>query len=403
MNARRSLAPALLSLVLALPALAQVPPPPLPGAEAPVASSSPQSGTKTFSQQELDQLLAPIALYPDSLLAQVLMASTYPLEIVLAERWVKANPNLKGKALEDALQQKPWDESVKSLTVVPQVLTMMSEKIEWTQKLGDAFLAQQKDVLATAQALRGKAMEEGSLKDSEQQKVITEKTETTTIIRIEPADPEVVYVPTYNPSYVYGAWPYPAYPPYYWYPPGYYYGGALLGFTAGIIVGGALWGGGNVDINVNRFNNFNRTNISSGNWKHNAEHRGAAPYRDKGVAQQYGRRQSANAASRDQFRGRAEAGRQSIKRGDVAGNVGGRDGAGRSGAGGDRGLGSQGAAAKHAISAAGDHRALARHAHPDMSGLHLAAWLAAGAGDGAETAATRASQATQIRGEHDGI
>ena len=303
---------------MAMPVAAQAPP--SAPAESPSAAASARS--KSFSQQELDQLLAPIALYPDALLAQVLMASTYPLEIVYAERWVKANPSLKGKALEDALQSQTWDPAVRSLTVFPQVLTMMSEKLDWTQKLGDAFLAQPQDVMATAQALRTKAVAHGTLKDSREQKVTTEAQNDTTIIKIEPANPEVVYVPTYNPTVVYGAWPYPAYPPYYWYPPGYYYGGALFSFTAGVIIGGALWGncnwgGGDVNINVNRYNNFNRSNISDGNWKHNVNHRGAVPYRDKSVAQQYGRGQSANAASREAFRGRAEAGRQSIQRGEV--------------------------------------------------------------------------------------
>jgi hypothetical protein len=132
---------------------AQTPPP----AQGAPGAAPPASGDKTFSQGELDQLVAPIALYPDALVAQVLMASTYPLAIVEAQRWVKANPNLKDKALEDALQQQSWDPSVKSLAVFPQVLDMMSEKLDWTQKLGDAFLAQQKDVLDTVQALRAKA------------------------------------------------------------------------------------------------------------------------------------------------------------------------------------------------------------------------------------------------------
>src|SRR5205823_7766555 len=118
-------------------------------------------------------------------------------EIVAADRWVKSNPGLKDKALEDALQQQPWDPSVKSLAVFPQVLTMMSEKLDWTQKLGDAFLAQQKDVLATAQALRSKAVAQGSLKDSKEQKVSTEQADNVTVIKIEPTNPEVVYVPTY--------------------------------------------------------------------------------------------------------------------------------------------------------------------------------------------------------------
>jgi hypothetical protein len=301
-----------------MPLAAQTPPPPVQSP--PPASSAP--GGPSFSQGELDQLLAPIALYPDALLAQVLMAATYPLEIVEAARWVKANPGLKEKALEDALQQQQWDPSVKSLAVFPQVLAMMNEKLDWTQKLGDAFLAQQADVLATAQSLRQKAQAQGALKDSEQQKVVTTQENNTTVIKIEPTNPEVVYVPTYNPTVVYGAWPYPAYPPYYYYPPGYVAGGALLGFTAGVIVGGALWGNvgwgrGDVNVNVNRYNNFNKTNISNGNWNHNASHRGAVPYRDQKVSQQYGRGQNANAASREQFRGRAESGQQAIQRGDV--------------------------------------------------------------------------------------
>jgi hypothetical protein len=291
-------------------------PPPAAAATPPATAAGQQAqGEKTFSQQQLDQLLAPIALYPDSLLAQVLMASTYPLDIVAAERWVKANPNLKDKALEDALQNQSWDPSVKSLAVFPQVLAMMSEKLDWTQQLGDAFLAQEQDVMATAQALRAKAVEQGSLKDSKEQKVITEKTETTTIIKIEPSNPEVVYVPTYNPTVVYGSWWYPAYPPYYYYPPGYVAGGALLGFTAGVIVGGALWGNcnwghGDVNVNVNRYNNFNRANISNGNWQHNADRRGAVPYKDKGVAQKYNRGGSPGAQARDSYRGRSDMGAQ---------------------------------------------------------------------------------------------
>lgn len=294
---------------------AQAPAPGQPPAAPAGAAGQPAEVGTTFSQEELDQLLAPIALYPDDLLAQVLMASTYPLDIVSAERWVKANPSLKDKALDDALQQQPWDPSVKSLTVFPQVLTMMSEKLDWTQKLGDAFLAQQQDVMATAQSLRAKAVESGNLKDSSQQKVVTEQQGTTTIIQIQPTDPQVVYVPTYNPTVVYGTWPYPAYPPYYYYPPGYVAGGALLGFTAGVIVGGALWGNcnwgrGDVNVNVNRYNNFNKTNISNGNWQHNADRRGAVPYKNQAVAQKYNRGASPGAQSRDAYRGRSEGAAQ---------------------------------------------------------------------------------------------
>ena len=178
-----------------------------------------EGGDKPFKQEELDQLVAPIALYPDSLLAQILMASTYPLEVVDAARWAKANQSLKGDALTAALEQQNWDPSVKSLVNFPQVLDMMNEKLDWTQKMGDAFLAQQKDVMDTVQKLRLKAYGEGNLKSTEQQKVVVEEEQKTIII--EPAKPEVVYVPTYNPTVVYGAWPYPAYPPYYYYPPYY--------------------------------------------------------------------------------------------------------------------------------------------------------------------------------------
>src|SRR5882672_6521300 len=190
-----------------------------------------------FKPEELDQLVAPIALYPDSLLAQVLMASTYPLEIVEAARWSKTNPKVTGDALQKAMEGQTWDPSVKSLTAFPDVLAIMNDKLDWTQKLGDAFLAQQKDVMDSAQRLRAKAQKEGNLKSSKEQTVQNEAapagSTTTTIIEIAPSDPQVVYVPTYNPTVVYGAWPYPAYPPYPVYPPG----AAFFSFTAGVIVG----------------------------------------------------------------------------------------------------------------------------------------------------------------------
>ena len=197
-----------------------------------------ESGDKPFKQEELDQLLAPIALYPDSLLAQIFMASTYPLEVVQAGKWAKANENLKGDALAAALEKENWDPSVKSLVNFSQVLDMMNEKLDGTQKLGDAFLAQQKDVMDTVQKLRAKAEEQGNLKTTEEQKVVVEK-ETKTII-IESTSPEVVYVPTYNPTVVYGPWGYPSYPP------GYVAGAALFSFGVGVAIGAAwgyAWGG----------------------------------------------------------------------------------------------------------------------------------------------------------------
>ncbi len=141
---------------------------------APPVPAATSASAKTFSQQDLDQILAPIALYPDALLAQIFMASTYPLEIVEAARWVKANPNVKDKALEDAMQKQTWDPSVKSLTTVPQVLGQMNDKLDWTQKLGDAFLAQQKEVMSTVQSLRAKAKAAGNLESTGQQVVKSE-------------------------------------------------------------------------------------------------------------------------------------------------------------------------------------------------------------------------------------
>ena len=182
----------------------------------PPCSYSQGSQPPVFKAEELEQILAPIALYPDSLLTQILMASTYPLEIVQADRWAKQNKDMKGDALAKALEAQPWDPSVKSLVNFPQVLAMMSEKLDWTQKVGDAFLAQQKDVMGTIQKLRHKAQASGNLKTTKEQVVKVEKE----VIIIESASPQVVYVPTYNPTVVYGAWAYPAYPPYPVYPPG---------------------------------------------------------------------------------------------------------------------------------------------------------------------------------------
>jgi hypothetical protein len=289
-----------------------------------------QAGPPAFKPEELDQILAPVALYPDALLAQVLMASTYPLEVVQADRWAKQNKDLKGDALTAALEKQPWDPSVKSLINFPQVLAMMSEKLDWTQKLGDAFLAQQKDVMDTVQGLRKKAMDAGNLKTTQEQQVIVEKQ---TII-IESASPQVIYVPTYNPTVVYGAWPYPAYPPAYYYPPGYLAGTALLSFGVGVAVGAAWgygwghcdWHGGDVDIDVNRNTNINR-NINRGKyatqyqggrgqWQHNPEHRKGVAYRDQATAHKFNRASTNEAVrSRENFRGYAEAGRQDMARG----------------------------------------------------------------------------------------
>jgi uncharacterized membrane protein YgcG len=342
-------------------------PPAQPAAAAPAANKTPP-----FKQEELESLLAPIALYPDALLAQIFMASTYPLEVVEAARWSKEHPDVKGDAVAGAVQSQTWDPSVKSLVAFPTVLAKMNEKIDWTQKLGDAFLAQQKEVMQAVQILRDKAKKTGNLKST---KEVTVKEEPApagspapqTII-IESPDPEVVYVPTYNSSVVYGAWAYPMYPPYPYYPPGYAYAGAFWGFTAGVIVGGAIWGncnwGGNdVDIDINRQNNFNRNeinanrnNVGSGNrtgnnsgnragntaagnkqsWNHDSSHRKGVGYKDSATQQKFNRGgNQQNVAAREQYRGHAEQGRQQMSREgvgnqrDMAGNsVGSRDAGG---------------------------------------------------------------------------
>ncbi|NJD86405.1 MAG: DUF3300 domain-containing protein, partial [Betaproteobacteria bacterium] len=316
-------------LAVAVPVLAQQ------QAAAPVAQAA-SPAAKAFSQQELDELLAPIALYPDALLAQVLMASTYPLQVVEAARWVKANPSLKDKALEDALQKQDWDPAVKALTTLPQVLTMMNEKLDWTQKLGDAFLAQQADVMKTAQTLRAKAQAAGNLKSTPEQTVKTEKEGDKTVYIIESAKPEVVYVPTYNPATIYGPWWYSYPPPYYYYPPGYV-AGAGFWFATGVIVGGAIWGNcgwgrNEVNINVNKYNNFNKTNIQNNNFQHNAANRKGVPYKDNATAQKYNKgTDRAAAQSREQFRGQADAGRQQLQgmdKSQLQGQVGAADRAG---------------------------------------------------------------------------
>ncbi len=317
---------------------------------APIGRAQDAAQPAPFKKEEIEQLVAPIALYPDALVAQILMASTYPLEIVSAARWSKANPNVKDKALEDAMQKQTWDPSVKSLAAFPSVLAMLNDKLDMTQKLGDAFLGQQKEVMAAIQGLRAKAEKAGNLKSSKEQTVTTTQEAGTTVIKIEPADPQVVYVPTYNPTVVYGPWPYPAYPPYYYYPPGYAPGAAFFSFTFGVMVGSALWGGcnwggSNVYINHNTYNNFNKTDIKTGDWQHKPEHRKGAQYRDQASQQKYGGGQRAGVDSREQFRGRAEQGRQDIARGDADSFK--RDGGAgdRAGGAGDRsaGVGDRGA------------------------------------------------------------
>jgi hypothetical protein len=238
-----------------------------------------QAGATEFNVEQLDALLAPIALYPDELLTQTLMASTYPLQVIAASRWLEEdnNKNLKGDALAKALESEDWDPSVKSLVPFPQVIAMMNDNLEWTQQLGYAMATQEAAVFDSIQRLRRQAQKAGSLKTTEQQRVMVQEDN----VVIEPADPQTVYVPVYNPTEVYGAWPYPTYPPVYfppppaYFPPGYVLG-AGLAFAAGAAIVGGLWGWarpawntGSVNINAARYNsiNVNRSQIRSATWR----------------------------------------------------------------------------------------------------------------------------------------
>ena len=275
-----------------------------------------QSEAPTFSKERLDQLLAPIALYPDSLLTQVLMASTYPAQVGQAVAWSASHPNDKGDAAVSKAESQGWEPAVTSLVAFPQVLATMGQKPEWVQELGDAFLAQPNDTMDAVQRLRKAAQAAGQLKSTEQQKVVVQNpTPQQSVIVIEPAQPQVVYVPMYNPTVVYGAWPYPSYPPYYIPPPpGYYVGNALLtgmAFGAGLAITNSLWGGYNwgrndVDININRYNNVNvnrRLDVNQTSFTHNNAGRKGVPYRDAKVDQKYGKN-IAGQDTRNAYRGR---------------------------------------------------------------------------------------------------
>ena len=311
-------------MLSSLPAMAQDQPPPAEQ-QPPSAQQSPQA--QQLGQGELEKLLAPIALYPDDLVAQILTASTYPLEVVQAARWANEHANVQGEALQDAMQQQSWDASVKGLTAVPQVLAMMNDKLDWTQQVGEAFLAQPNDVSNAIQQLRAKATANGNLKSSKQLKVSSVAASGSpppppappppdmdpammpppppaNYIMIEPVDPDMYYVPIYDPTVVYGPWPWADYAPFYWYPPGYVLGAAIIGFGVGFFVGSALWchynwgrgggwGGGGVVVNVARYNQFNRTHLATtgggfSKWQFNAAHRGAVGFHNAALRQQYG-------------------------------------------------------------------------------------------------------------------
>jgi hypothetical protein len=304
--------------------------------------------------EELDALVAPIALYPDTLLAEVLMASTYPLEVVQADRWATENKALKGDQLKAAVDKLAWDDSVKSLIATPSVLTMMSSKLDWTQKLGDAVLAQQPDVMDAVQRLRTKAQANNKLQTTKEQKVSVKQEQSKQVIVIEPAVPDTMYVPYYDPGVVYGGWPYPSYPPYYFPPPYGYVPGAILAtgiaFGAGVAVGrwasGGYWGGGvnwgGNNINVNRNTNINNIN-AGGNWQHNPQHRQGVKYNNTGVQQKFGNN-NVRGGSQDRMDFRGRSGDQVLKPGGGQANLGDRGGAGNRPGGGGSGAANRPAA-----------------------------------------------------------
>ena len=295
------------TMLAASTTFAQIPPPP-PG---PPPGPPPSLVSPAFSQQELDQMLAPIALYPDPLLSQILMAATYPLEIVEAARWVAANPGLQGDDAVRAVVAQSWDPSVKSLVAFPQILALMDQRLDWTQRLGNAFLAQQAQVMDTVQALRRRAESAGNLRSSDQMQVEDQGGS----IALEPTNPQLVYVPYYDPMNIYGSWWWPGYPPVYWPAWSGYYAapglsvgfvwGVGVGISVGFFFGACDWGHHRVDvIHVdNYYYGRGRVNVSPGPWRHDVEHRRGVPYRGESVRQQYGRAVPP-AGSRSEFRGR---------------------------------------------------------------------------------------------------
>ena len=381
----------------------------LPGsAILPARAASPAVSEEVVKipDDQLDSLVAPIALYPDSLLSQTLVASTYPLEIIQLQQWLDKNQNLAGnqQQLAEAVKKQPWDASVQAMAALPDVVKRLADDIQWTTDLGNSFLAQQSDVMDAVQRMRKRAQDKGSLQSNEQQRVQTQTVESKQVIVIEQSNPEVVYVPSYDPVYVWGPaiYPYPAiyYPPYY----GAWYTAAAISFGVGITMGffwgggwgwGCGWGGG--DININRNNNFNRnTNIGGGNrvnplgsgnrgnlggnrgnlgsgnrvnplgsgnkWQHDPSHRGGTPYRDRNTADRFGGTTRGDSLANRQRGARNQIGRQGGSLGSTSrpggagslggfgdgsglgqrGNVGNRGGIGTGNRAGSGGLGNRG-------------------------------------------------------------
>jgi hypothetical protein len=320
-------------------------------------NAPPDQAAPTIPADQLDSLVAPIALYPDPLLSQVLVASTYPLELIQLQQWLQKNPGLKDDALTTAVQKQDWDASIQAMSVFPDLVKRLTDDIKWTTDLGNAFLAQQSDVMDAVQRMRTKAMDAGKLKSNEQMKVETQTVESKTVVVIQQANPQVIYVPTYNPVVVYGPPVYP-YPPIYYPPPSYYAAGMFFAFSVGIAVGAYYhggWGyncgwGRHTTVIVNRNNNYishyNRTTINNGNrnnfnnrpstlpangnnWQHNPQHRGGTPYSNQNVAKQYGGTARGDSMSTRQANARQQQGAGNrpqtgaVNQGGAAGNRGG--------------------------------------------------------------------------------
>jgi uncharacterized protein DUF3300 len=349
MNPNQFFSEGIRNLMIGVLAVAMVPGDTVTSGPLQQSAPSPSSDqAPKIPSDQLDSLVAPIALYPDPLLAQTLAASTYPLELIQLQQWLLKNPGLKDKALADAVAKQPWDPSIQAMAGLPDVVKRLADDIQWTTDLGNAFLSQQSDVMDAVQRMRKKAYDNGNLKSGEQQKVETRVVENKSVIVVEQANPQVVYVPSYDPMVVWGAPMYP-YPPIY-YPAGYYAAGLAISFGFGVMMG-AFWGGGwgwgcgwsNNNININNNNNFNRnSNFGSGNrasqlpnrggdrggigggdrgnfggggrgdasWKHDPQHRGGAPYRDRATADRFGGTARGDSLANRQVGARQQLGRQ---------------------------------------------------------------------------------------------
>jgi Protein of unknown function (DUF3300) len=324
--------------IISVAAFAQTQPPP-PQTAPPLADQA----APLASPQQLDDLVAPIALYPDPIMTQILVASTYPLEIVEANQWLQQNGNLTGQALMDAARAQNWDPSVQALVAFPDVLTRLTQNVRWTTDLGNAFLAQQEDVMTAVQRMRGRAKANGKLNSTPQETVTEQRQGDQTAIAIQPANPQVIYVPSYNPDYIWGP------PAYGYYPPLLYPGiGFGFGFGPGIYIGGFFggccgwgglgwgwgpnWFGGGILVNNYFFHRYGFADGFHGGefrgtsaWAHDPGHRMGVPYANRGVAARY---QGAGGA-RGGFRG--GAGASSFNRGGAGANRG-NVGAARTGA-----------------------------------------------------------------------